>query len=72
VFTVGHVDELAGHLYRLAADDALRVRLGDGAMRHIARFDVAATAAGTVRAIRALAVAADDEAHRRRRARLVA
>jgi glycosyltransferase involved in cell wall biosynthesis len=72
IFAVGDVDGLARHISRLAADAPYRATLGENARRHIAAFDVAAAAAGAVRAIRAVARRSGGEAGGNRRTRMVA
>ncbi len=45
--------DYAAALHRLLSDEVLRRRLGDGAVRHAARFDWSATAAGMLEVYRA-------------------
>jgi glycosyltransferase involved in cell wall biosynthesis len=51
VCPVGAIDAFAGCIGRLAHDAAYRTTLSTSARRHVARFDVTAAAAGTLRAV---------------------
>jgi glycosyltransferase involved in cell wall biosynthesis len=63
VFRARDPDALAAALRPLVADPALRARLGDGARRLIAHYDVAATADGIVTAATAVTREPQRESH---------
>jgi glycosyltransferase involved in cell wall biosynthesis len=64
VCTVGAVDSLSAHISRLTRDTDYRTTLSRNAVRHVDRYDVRMTVAGTLRAVHAVSVARAGESPR--------
>jgi hypothetical protein len=64
VCAVGAVDSLSAHISRLTRDTDYRTTLSRNAVRHVDRYDVRMTVAGTLRAVHAVSVARAGESPR--------